>query len=77
MSWASTALRAKLRELQAAPPGGPVPSPCISICRMDPRTDRCEGCRRTLDEIAGWSSMDDDGKRQVWRRVEQRLKEQA
>ena len=43
----------------------PVPSPCISICRMDP--DRgtaaeraagglCVGCLRTLDEIMEWAS---------------------
>ena len=43
-----------------------VPSPCNSVCRMDARTGLCEGCFRTLDEIAGWSVMDDDEKRSVW-----------
>ena len=44
----------------------PVPSPCISVCRMDARSGWCEGCLRTLDEIAAWSTMDDPGKRAVW-----------
>ena len=33
---------------------------------MDARTGWCEGCLRTLDEIADWSVMDDDEKRAVW-----------
>ncbi len=43
-----------------------VPSPCISVCRMDRHTGWCEGCMRTIDEIAGWSTMDDGQKRRVW-----------
>ncbi|MFO1363726.1 MAG: DUF1289 domain-containing protein [Burkholderiales bacterium] len=40
----------------AAPRGrGDVPSPCINVCRMNDATGLCEGCFRTLDEIAGWS----------------------
>jgi uncharacterized protein len=49
-----------------------VPSPCISVCRIDPVTQWCEGCFRTLDEVAGWSQMSDEGKREVWRTIEQR-----
>jgi hypothetical protein len=43
-----------------------VPSPCISVCRMDAATGLCEGCWRTLDEIAGWSRASEEGKRAVW-----------
>jgi len=42
-----------------------VVSPCINICRMDPATGLCEGCLRTIDEIAGWAGMSDDAKRVV------------
>ncbi|WP_332825822.1 DUF1289 domain-containing protein [Ramlibacter sp.] len=42
------------------------PSPCISVCRMDAVTGWCEGCFRTLDEIAAWGMMADDDKRAVW-----------
>lgn len=43
-----------------------VPSPCISICKMDTGTGLCEGCWRTIDEIARWAHMNDDQKRAVW-----------
>ncbi len=48
---------------------GPVPSPCINVCRMDPRSGLCSGCGRTLDEIAAWASMSEERKREVWRRL--------
>jgi uncharacterized protein len=47
-------------------PAGPVPSPCISVCRMDAATGLCEGCLRTLDEIAEWGMASDDAKRALW-----------
>lgn len=50
----------------SAPPA-PVPSPCVSICRIDPASGWCEGCLRTLDEIAGWSVMPEADKRAVWK----------
>lgn len=50
-----------------------VPSPCISVCRMSATTGLCEGCFRTRDEIAAWSSADDDSKRGLWRVIEQRM----
>jgi predicted Fe-S protein YdhL (DUF1289 family) len=51
---------------------GEVPSPCSSVCRMDRLSGFCEGCLRTLDEIAAWSGMDDATKRSVWRAIELR-----
>ncbi|MEQ1683409.1 MAG: DUF1289 domain-containing protein [Burkholderiaceae bacterium] len=50
----------------------PVASPCTSVCRMDARTGWCEGCLRTLDEIAVWSKLDDADKRQVWLLLDER-----
>jgi predicted Fe-S protein YdhL (DUF1289 family) len=49
-----------------------VASPCINVCKMNERTGLCEGCARTLDEIALWSQLDDDTKREVWALIEQR-----
>ncbi len=43
-----------------------VPSPCTNVCRMSPRTGLCEGCLRTIDEIAAWGGMSDERKRAVW-----------
>ncbi len=34
----------------------PIPSPCVALCRIDPASDLCVGCGRTLDEIARWST---------------------
>lgn len=52
--------------------GGELVSPCISVCRMSAATGLCEGCFRTLDEIAAWSRMDEPGKRAIWALIEQR-----
>ncbi len=49
-----------------------VPSPCISVCSMEPGLGLCSGCWRTLDEIAAWGGMDDVGKRAVWRLIAER-----
>jgi len=55
--------------LAGALAGAPVPSPCVNICRIAPATNVCLGCRRTLDEIAAWSRLDDAAKRAVWRQL--------
>ena len=55
----------------------PVPSPCVQICTMDEASGLCRGCARTLAEIATWSALDDDAKREVLARVAQRRAEQA
>ncbi len=34
-----------------------IDSPCVNICSIDPGDGYCEGCRRTLDEIARWTVM--------------------
>jgi predicted Fe-S protein YdhL (DUF1289 family) len=52
---------------------GNVPSPCLSVCRMDPARALCDGCFRTLDEIAGWSRMRDESKREVWQAIGERI----
>jgi predicted Fe-S protein YdhL (DUF1289 family) len=39
----------RLRLLNSGPP-----SPCISVCQMDPMTGYCVGCTRTIDEIRDW-----------------------
>jgi hypothetical protein len=42
-----------------------VKSPCINVCRMHPTRGYCEGCFRTIDEIAGWSQFSPNEKRRV------------
>ena len=70
MSFSSSEAR---RRVPFDPQGnGPVPSPCISVCRMNEDTGWCEGCLRTLDEVAAWGRGSDDWKRAVWAALKDR-----
>lgn len=53
-------------------PTGDVPSPCINVCRMNDATGLCEGCFRTIDEIACWSGLAREEKLAVRARAEAR-----
>jgi predicted Fe-S protein YdhL (DUF1289 family) len=59
--------------------GGPgaVASPCIDVCVLDRAGGRCQGCLRTMAEIAAWPTADDDWKRSVLARIEERRREQG
>jgi predicted Fe-S protein YdhL (DUF1289 family) len=35
----------------------PIYSPCIRICSVNPQTKFCDGCYRTLPEIAKWTRL--------------------
>lgn len=50
-------------------------SPCIKVCVVDPRTGLCEGCGRTLAEIAQWSRLSEDERRAVMAQLPQRLRQ--
>lgn len=57
-----------MTEAQADQPevaGGPMETPCTGICRIDPASRLCIGCRRTLDEIAGWGAYSSDERRRI------------
>lgn len=41
-------------------------SPCINVCRMDARTGWCEGCLRTIAEIAVWSRLSAAEREPIW-----------
>lgn len=46
------------------------PSPCVKICVLDPAARMCLGCKRTIEEIAGWSRLSGGDKRRVLARIE-------
>lgn len=49
----------------------PVPgvaSPCIGVCRIR-ADDVCEGCHRTIDEIAEWLAASDERRRAILMRI--------
>lgn len=62
---ARQALLARAHEVAAAASKAP-PSPCVSVCLMDPATGLCGGCLRSLPEIAAWSAWDDEARRALW-----------
>lgn len=40
-------------------------SPCVNICVVHPETRLCTGCARSLDEIARWSRMTPEERREI------------
>ena len=50
----------------------PLPSPCIGICRLEPASGLCEGCLRTIDEIAAWPEADDAARLAILDRLRER-----
>ena len=51
-----------------------VPSPCISVCELDAARRLCNGCLRTLEEIAAWRNLSDNEKLAILKRIEGRKK---
>lgn len=50
-------------------------TPCIGICMMDPKTNLCFGCGRTLSEIARWSQMDGAERHSLMAELPARMRE--
>lgn len=50
-----------------------IPSPCVGICRMDPVTDWCAGCYRSIPEITVWSTASRETKLGIWRQIQERM----
>lgn len=49
-----------------------IPSPCLSVCRLDLKNLYCEGCLRTIDEIRVWRASSDLDKKAIWGRIAER-----
>ena len=49
-----------------------LPSPCISICQIDPETGNCLGCYRSRQEIARWPAMSADEQAELLQALKQR-----
>jgi predicted Fe-S protein YdhL (DUF1289 family) len=52
-----------------------LPSPCIGVCQMNAKTKFCDGCFRTIDEIAEWGAIDDTQRRSIWSLLKRRYAE--
>jgi uncharacterized protein len=49
-----------------------IPSPCIKICFRD-SNGICFGCRRTGEEIGNWSKFTDAEKKEVLKKILNRM----
>ncbi|MFO1371736.1 MAG: DUF1289 domain-containing protein [Candidatus Competibacteraceae bacterium] len=49
------------------------PSPCVGICVINPQYQLCDGCCRTLDEIAAWWDYTPEEKCRVLAKLDERL----
>ena len=47
--------------MSGAEPG----SPCTAVCLLDSASGLCQGCFRTLAEIAAWTSLDREEKHRI------------
>ncbi|RJX76415.1 DUF1289 domain-containing protein [Pseudomonas sp. LS-2] len=48
-----------------------VPSPCISVCRLDEHKV-CTGCWRHVEDIRQWRAATDERRREIVRQADQR-----
>jgi predicted Fe-S protein YdhL (DUF1289 family) len=52
-----------------------IETPCIAVCMIDPKTNLCFGCGRTLPEIARWHRMASAERLAVMARLPARMSE--
>jgi predicted Fe-S protein YdhL (DUF1289 family) len=52
-----------------------IQSPCTKLCTIDPRTQLCLGCGRTLGEVASWSTFSDAWRASVMAELPARMAE--
>jgi hypothetical protein len=50
-----------------------IETPCVKICTLDARAGLCLGCGRTVDEIAGWSTMSTGERHRIMAELPARL----
>ncbi|CAN5242245.1 hypothetical protein BH10PSE8_BH10PSE8_17330 [soil metagenome] len=50
-----------------------ISSPCIKACLLDPVSKLCEGCGRSVAEIARWGSMNEAERLAIMARLRERL----
>lgn len=49
-----------------------IKSPCSNVCKMHEASGWCEGCARTIAEIAAWSRADDGTRLAILARLPER-----
>ena len=52
-------------------------TPCIKICVIDPASKLCEGCGRTLVEIAQWGGLSEAARQAIMVELPERLRQRT
>ncbi len=42
-----------------------IDSPCVKICTVHPEARICVGCLRSIEEIAGWSRLTPEQRKEI------------
>lgn len=50
-----------------------IATPCTKVCTIEPRSQLCRGCGRTLDEIARWTLLGDGERARIMAELPARL----
>lgn len=50
-------------------------TPCIKVCVIDPASGLCEGCGRTLKEIAQWARLSEAERLKIMAELPERRKQ--
>ncbi|MGD9803897.1 MAG: DUF1289 domain-containing protein [Hyphomicrobiaceae bacterium] len=54
-----------------------IETPCIGVCNLDAASGICTGCGRTLEEIASWSRLSPEQRRQIMSELARRRRRVA
>ncbi|MBM5573231.1 MULTISPECIES: DUF1289 domain-containing protein [Deefgea] len=46
-------------------------TPCVAVCSTGMGDDVCQGCQRTMLEVAHWVMLSEAEKEPIWQRLEQ------
>ena len=52
----------------------PVPTPCISICKLDENNEYCIGCFRSAKHIGEWKYASNERKKEILAELEENKK---
>lgn len=40
-------------------------TPCVNVCNLNQSTGQCDGCGRTIAEIASWARLSPEERRRI------------
>lgn len=49
-----------------------IETPCRKICKINKKTELCEGCFRTIEEIARWATFTSAQRKQIMHQLPSR-----